>query len=177
MITTRKRSGSNSKRPKEKIINFYELLFRNEEFQNKEDEFWNEEFFLCSPNQEHLESEIMKISSNLEQTVAIRKNLNLLITQCINTLDCGELDIVLIELADGQSYFFRFPENGKRIRNSFHTLCIIFYTIFKKLPETGFEFLNSIFTSTELEEKMRTLIYRCNMFLTSTLNNVNKDSS
>lgn len=88
MIQMRKRSGSNSnKRHKEKIINLYELVFKNEEFQNK-DEFW-EEFLSCNPNFEHLEMEIIKISA-MDQATAVKTNLNLLITQCIKSLDCGE---------------------------------------------------------------------------------------
>lgn len=92
MITTRKRSNSRSKRSKEKIINFYEILFRNEDFaqQNKDEEFWND-FFTCSPNLEHLEGEIVKFqNANLEQFGPLKSNFNLLITQCINTLDSGK---------------------------------------------------------------------------------------
>lgn len=87
MIATRKRSGSNSKRPKEKIIYIYEMLFKNEQFQNIDNIFWDE-FFMFTPNVEHFESEIIKIS-NFEQVPYVRANINLLISQCLRALESG----------------------------------------------------------------------------------------
>jgi hypothetical protein len=84
----RKRSGSNSKRPKEKIIYIYELLFKNEQFVNIDSIFW-EEFFMFNPNIEHFEAEILKLS-NIEQVPFVKNNINLLINQCIKALESGK---------------------------------------------------------------------------------------
>jgi hypothetical protein len=84
MNIPRKRSGSNSKKTKEK----YELLFKNEE----SDEI-NEKLFAdiitSNVNSENFEVEVMKIV-NIEQSAVVRRNLNLLLKECIKSLDSGE---------------------------------------------------------------------------------------
>lgn len=64
-MTSRKRSGSGSKRPKEKVVYLYEkfLYFGgNRDLFENNPEFW-EEFFLLQPNVEILEAELLKLSS------------------------------------------------------------------------------------------------------------------
>lgn len=85
-MTSRKRSGSGSKRPKEKVVYIYELLFRGEDPAKTNPEFWNE-FFLLQPNVDSLEGEFSKLSG--EQLVTIKENINLIFTQCIEMLDSG----------------------------------------------------------------------------------------
>jgi len=87
-MTTRKRSGSGSKRPKEKVVYIYELLLRGEDPTNNNPEFWNE-FFLLQPNVDNLETELMKLTG--EQLVLLKGNINLLFTKCIEMLDSGKL--------------------------------------------------------------------------------------
>lgn len=64
-MTSRKRSGSASKRPKEKVVYLYEKFLyygaNKEQIENNPD-FW-EEFFLLQPNVEILEAELLKLSS------------------------------------------------------------------------------------------------------------------
>lgn len=87
MTTQRKRSGSGSKRPKEKVVYIYELIFRGEEDPtNNNNEFWNE-FFLLQPNVETLETEIMKLTG--EQLIGLKNNINLLFTKSIELMDSG----------------------------------------------------------------------------------------
>lgn len=86
----RKRSGSGSKRPKEKVVYIYELLFRGEDpVNNKEswiNEFWDS-FFLLQPNVESLENELTKLSN--DQLLLVKGNIKLLFTQCIQMLESG----------------------------------------------------------------------------------------
>lgn len=87
-MSSRKRSGSGSKRPKEKVVFIYEMLFRPdfEDPINTNVEFWYE-FFLLQPNIESLENEMTKLS--YEQLIALKTNINLLFHQCIEMLDSG----------------------------------------------------------------------------------------
>lgn len=87
-MATRKRSGSGSKRPKEKVVYIYELLFRGEDPAKTNTEFWNE-FFLLQPNVDSLESEFTKLTA--EQLLAVKENINLMFTQCIEILDSGKI--------------------------------------------------------------------------------------
>lgn len=87
-MSSRKRSGSGSKRPKEKVVFIYEMIFRPdfEDPSNANVEFW-QEFFLLQPNIESLEYEITKLSC--EQLIALKTNFNLLFCHCIEMLDSG----------------------------------------------------------------------------------------
>lgn len=87
-MTTRKRSGSGSKRPKEKVVYIYELLFRGEEPWNNNQEFWNE-FFLLQPNVDVLETELMKLTG--EQFISLKGNIHKLFTKSIELLESGLL--------------------------------------------------------------------------------------
>lgn len=77
-----------SKRPKEKVVHIYELIFRGEEDPtNNNNEFWNE-FFLLQPNVETLETEVMKLTG--EQLIGLKNNIILLFTKSIELIDSGE---------------------------------------------------------------------------------------
>ena len=180
-MSSRKRSGSGSKRPKEKVVYIYEMLFRTDfedPIKNNNDEFWNE-FFLLQPNIEALESELTKLSS--EQLQGLKKNINLLFTQSIDLLDSGEVvvdrgvlcmfrtpfPLQLISLL--LLLFYLFADHPKRVCNSLQTLCALFYGIFKRnASETaGFDVISTIFDFQEIEDKMKHLIAKCNDLLIS----------
>lgn len=84
MNIPRKRSGSNSKKTKEK----YEVLFKNEE-----SEEINENLLRSIINSnivyENFETDLMKIV-NIEHSPFVRKNLNLLFKECIKSLDSSK---------------------------------------------------------------------------------------
>lgn len=84
MNIPRKRSGSNSKKTKEK----FELLFKNEETDDITDNLV-QEIINSNLNCESFEIEIMKIV-NVDQSTVVRKNLNMLVKACIASLDSGE---------------------------------------------------------------------------------------
>lgn len=86
MNIPRKRSGSNSKKTKEK----FELLFKNEESDDITDTLI-QEIINSNLNCESFEIEIMKIV-NVEQSTVVKKNLNVLVKECIKSLDSGESD-------------------------------------------------------------------------------------
>lgn len=118
-MASRKRSGSGSKRPKEKVVYIYELLFIGEDPVKSNVEFWNE-FFLLPPNVDSLDGEISKLTS--EQIVAVKDNINLLFTQCIHMLDSGwRLFCCCFHLNQQVKYFCSFaPQN---IRNVWQIVC------------------------------------------------------
>lgn len=84
MNIPRKRSGSNSKKTKEK----YEVLFKNEESEDINEKLLGE-IIASNINCESFENEVNKIG-NIEQLAVVRRNLNLLLKECIISLDSGE---------------------------------------------------------------------------------------
>lgn len=87
-MSSRKRSGSGSKRPKEKVVYIYEMIFKSdfEDPTKTNAEFW-QEFFLLQPNVECLESEMTKLSCEL--LIQLKENINLLFCRCIEMLESG----------------------------------------------------------------------------------------
>lgn len=85
MNIPRKRSGSNSKKTKEK----YELLFKNEE-SDEVNENLLQEIINSNIVCENFEIEVMRIV-NIDQSIVVRKNLNLLMKECIKYLESGEI--------------------------------------------------------------------------------------
>lgn len=83
MNIPRKRSGSNSKKTKEK----YELLFKNEESDEITENLLSE-IIKSKIILENFDIEVLKV--DIEKSGKVRKNLNLLIKECINSLDSGE---------------------------------------------------------------------------------------
>lgn len=146
-MTTRKRSGSGSKRPKEKVVYIYELLFRGEEEPwNNNQEFWNE-FFLLQPNVDTLETELMKLTA--EQFLSLKGNVHKLFTKSIELLE---------------------SDHPKRVCNCLQTLCALLYAIFRKSSNSesgGFDTLNTLIGFKDAEEKMKELLGHCNNILMS----------
>lgn len=175
-MSSRKRSGSGSKRPKEKVVFLYELLFRSdfEDPTKTNPEFWHE-FFLLQPNVENLENEIIKLSP--EQLIGVKSNINLLFCRSIDLLDSGEFWSCRVawrpcEWVDlcGNSHpnSILLAEHPKRVCNSLQTLCALFYAIFKRhATEVGFDVINTIFAFDEVEDKMKQLIEKCNNLMVS----------
>lgn len=88
MNIPRKRSGSNSKKTKEK----FEILFKNEESEEINENLLTEisvEFI----NFENFEIEINKIV-DIDKLAVVKKNLNLFIKECIKSLDSGEFSSI-----------------------------------------------------------------------------------
>lgn len=84
MNIPRKRSGSNSKRTKER----FEILFKNEESEEMNKNLFDE-IISSIINVENFETDVMKIV-NIEQSAVVRKNLNLFFKHCIDSIDLGE---------------------------------------------------------------------------------------
>jgi hypothetical protein len=85
MNIPRKRSGSNSKKFKEK----YEILFKNEEGEEISENLLAEIIYSII-SVESIELEINKIV-NIEQTNVVKRNINQLIKECIKFLEPGKL--------------------------------------------------------------------------------------
>ncbi|CAG9769602.1 unnamed protein product [Ceutorhynchus assimilis] len=114
-MTSRKRSGSGSKRQfKEKVVQIYETILKGEEIRSNNPLPW-EEFFLLKPKLTTFETEILKLST--EQLQAAKPNLNELFSQCIEILAdntsiraayglqtlCGFLHSIFRKFGDGQT--------------------------------------------------------------------------
>ncbi|XP_058064612.1 armadillo-like helical domain-containing protein 3 isoform X2 [Anopheles bellator] len=136
-MASRKRSGSGSKRPKEKVVHIYELLCHGEDLKRQGTQFW-EEFFLLQPNMEVLESELIKLNS--EQYAIAKSNIVQLFAECINMLSSS---------------------NGKRMMNALQTICVFIYVLFRKQSRA----VNGILSACDKKEEMRTLLSRLNDML------------
>lgn len=148
-MSSRRRSGSGSKRPKEKVVFIYELIFRGEDprTNNPSEEFWNE-FFLLQPNVDALEQELNKQTS--EQLGGVKKNINELFSRCVDILECSE------------------AAHPKRIYNCLLTLSALVHGFFRKAAAeqgSGFDLINTLMGFEEAEERMKRLVQFCNRFL------------
>uniref|UniRef100_A0A182VPT3 DUF1741 domain-containing protein n=1 Tax=Anopheles minimus TaxID=112268 RepID=A0A182VPT3_9DIPT len=114
-MASRKRSGSGTKRPKEKVVHIYELLCRGEDPRRQNAQFW-EEFFLLQPNMDTLECELLKLTP--EQYSCAKHNTQQFFTECINILSTN---------------------SPKRIHNALQTIGVFIHVLFRKLtmPGTG----------------------------------------
>lgn len=112
-MASRKRSGSGTKRPKEKVVHIYELLCRGEDPKKQSAQFW-EEFFLLQPNMETLENELLKLTP--EQYSNAKRNIQQFFTECIKILSTG---------------------SPKRIHNALQTIGVFIHVLFRKLAMPG----------------------------------------
>lgn len=59
-------------------------------------------------------------------------------------------------------------DHPKRVCNSLQTLCALFYALFKRhATEMNFDVISTMFDFNEIEDKMRTLITKCNNLMVS----------
>lgn len=144
-MTTRKRSGSGSKRQfKEKVVQIYECLLKGEDVSNQNILFW-EEFFLLKPNITTLENEILKMTP--EQLQSAKQNINLLFNQCIGILDqCDQ-------------------QHSIRTAYGLLTLCILLHSLFKKPVETQLDVMELLNGSDNFSIKMQKLLNTCQNYL------------
>ncbi|XP_053676741.1 armadillo-like helical domain-containing protein 3 [Anopheles nili] len=112
-MASRKRSGSGTKRPKEKVVHIYELLCRGEDPKRQSAQFW-EEFFLLQPNIDMLEAELIKLTP--EQYASCKSNVQQLFAECINILSSG---------------------NSKRVHNALQTISVFIHVLFRKQSISG----------------------------------------
>ncbi|RZF43949.1 hypothetical protein LSTR_LSTR006757 [Laodelphax striatellus] len=142
-MISRKRSDSGSKRPlKEKVVQIYESFFKGEDLAARNPNFWDE-LFLLKPKPQQLEAEIMKLQG--DQLLAIKDNMNMLFSQCIETLG---------------------HEHTIRVIYALQTLCAVVSSFYKRaLGDCGFNVINILVGFDEAEERMRMLLYHCNNFL------------
>lgn len=142
-MTTRKRSGSGSKRQlKEKVVQIYELFFRGDDLSKNNPSFWDE-FFLLKPKVTYLENEIQKLTP--DQLGVVRDNFNLLFCQCIDTLN---------------------HDHNIRVVYAMQTLCGLVSSVYKKATaESGFDVIHLLMGFQVAEEKMQQLLNFCNAFL------------
>jgi hypothetical protein len=110
MNIPRKRSGSNSKRTKEK----FEALFKNDESEEITENLWTE-IIESSISLENFEIEIFKII-DVEKSAVVRKNLNVFIKECIKSLDSGEFKGVQVKVLEVNFFVFHLQRIQKRLQ-------------------------------------------------------------
>lgn len=122
MNIPRKRSGSNSKKTKEK----YEVLFKNEESEEITESLLAE-IINSNISLDNFEIEVMKIV-NIDQSVVVRRNLNLLIKEGIKSLDSGGCQKYFSETPtryQNNVFIFRQLEKDcKQLENSRHSVLL-----------------------------------------------------
>lgn len=144
-MTTRKRSGSGSKRQfKEKVVQIYECLLRGDDVSNQNILFW-EEFFLLKPNIITLENEILKMSS--EQLQSAKQNINILLNQCIEILDQRD------------------QQHSIRVAYSFLTLAVLLNSIFKKSLESQIDAMDLLNGGDNFGVRIQKLLNICQGYL------------
>ncbi|KAF5278623.1 hypothetical protein FQA39_LY00665 [Lamprigera yunnana] len=143
-MTTRKRSGSGSKRQlKEKIVQIYELFFKGEDLSKNNAAFWDE-FFLLKPKVAYFENEMQKLTP--DQLSLIRENINVLFSECVDALN---------------------DDHNIRIGYALQTLCVLVSSVYKKATaESLFDVIHLLMGFQVAEEKMQQLLKNCNDFLT-----------
>jgi hypothetical protein len=143
-MTSRKRSGSGSKRQlKEKVVQIYESFFKGEDPSLGNPNFWDE-LFLLKPKVPSLEAEIQKLSG--EQLVALKDNISTLFKHCIATLG---------------------HEHHIRVVYALQTLCAVIHSIYKKTSaEFGFDVINILMGFEVADQMMQMLLDQCSNFLT-----------
>lgn len=142
-MTTRKRSGSGSKRQlKEKVVQIYESFFKGEDLSKNNESFWDE-FFLLKPKTIHLEAEVQKLAP--DQLGVVKENINSLFIQCIETLG---------------------HDHHIRVVYALQTLCTLVHSVYKKsTAESGFDIITLLIGFENAEEKMQQLLNYCHNFL------------
>lgn len=146
-MTTRKRSGSGSKRQfKEKVVQIYECLLKGDDLSHQNILFW-EEFFLLKPNVNTLENEILKMTA--EQLQTAKQNINLLLSHCIAILDQKD------------------QQHSIRVAYSLLTLCIILHSLFNKSVESQSEVMELFNGCDNFAIKLQKLLNICQDFLES----------
>ncbi|KAL1122959.1 hypothetical protein AAG570_003284 [Ranatra chinensis] len=141
-MTSRKRSGSGSKRQlKEKIVQIYESFFKGEDLTRLNPNFWDE-LFLLKPKVNQLEGEILRL--NEDQLMAAKENINALFVQCIDTLG---------------------HDHQLRVVYALQTLCTLISAIYKTSGQCGFDVINILMGFDCAEERMRLLLDHCNSIL------------
>lgn len=142
-MTTRKRSGSGSKRQlKEKVVQIYESIFRGEDLAKCSTSFW-EEFFLLRPKVVHFDVEIQKITP--EQFGDVKENINLLFVKCVETLG---------------------HEHNLRVVYAMQTLCALVHAVYRKTTAEGtYDTIGLLMGFEVAEEKMQELLQQCHNFL------------
>ncbi|KAK0085927.1 hypothetical protein PV325_004221 [Microctonus aethiopoides] len=144
-MAMRKRSGSGSKRQhKGKLVPIYESFFKGEDLTLAHPNFWNE-LFLIKPLVPHIESEIMKMTT--EQLTISKENLNSLICHCVDTV---------------------VDEHPFRVVYALQTLAAVIQSMYKKASQGDCEFniIDILVGFDSVEQRMTTLMQHCNNFLT-----------
>ncbi|KAJ8921661.1 hypothetical protein NQ315_010570 [Exocentrus adspersus] len=141
-MTTRKRSGSVSKRQfKEKVVQIYECLLKGDDVSHHNELFWDE-FFLLKPKVVTIESEIQKMS--LEQLQNAKQNISLLYSRCIEVLD---------------------QQHNIRISYGLLTLCALLHAIFKKALDSQIDVIEFLSGFDNLVSNTQKLLNFCHIYL------------
>ncbi|CAI8049221.1 Armadillo-like helical domain-containing protein 3 [Geodia barretti] len=128
---------------KEKLITYYEQLFKGEDPSQGNPRFW-EEFFLLKVNIQYFQTTMSEMKT--WELISLKKSLSLLFVQCCTTL---QLD-----------------DNVIRNINALQTLCVLLRSTFdKKLSDSSFDVIDVVIGFDSAECQMRNLVEALNKFL------------
>lgn len=128
---------------KEKLIAYYEVLFKGEDPSRKNSHFW-EEFFLLKVNVEYIIKTIEELSQ--EEILKLKGVFNLLFGRCVQMLQNDE--------------------NNIRNINALQTLCALTDAILRKnFTESNFDMVDTLIGFESAECQMQNLIECINKFL------------
>ncbi|XP_065919439.1 armadillo-like helical domain-containing protein 3 [Dysidea avara] len=142
-ILLRKGVPGEKKPLKEKLIAYYEILFKGEDPSRKNAHFW-EEFFLLKVNVEYIIKTIEDLSQ--DELLKLKGILALLFSQCVHML--------------------QIDDNNIRNINALQTLCALTYAILrKKFTESNFDIIDTLIGFESAECQMQNLVECINKFL------------
>jgi hypothetical protein len=136
-----------SKALKEKVILYYESIFKGEDPSRKQPRFW-EEFFLLKVNVDYLMKRFNGMS--VPELVKLKNTVNLLFAQCVRALSSEDSII--------------------RYVNALQTLCTLIKVVFQKTwANSGFDVLDVLIGFESAELQMQNLVESVNNILISDL--------
>lgn len=142
-VLLRKGVPGEKKPLKEKLIAYYEVLFKGEDPSRKNSHFW-EEFFLLKVNVEYIIKTIEELSQ--EEILKLKGVFNLLFGRCVQMLQNDE--------------------NNIRNINALQTLCALTDAILRKnFTESNFDMVDTLIGFESAECQMQNLIECINKFL------------
>ena len=127
---------------KEKIVIFYDDIFKGEDICKKNPHMWDE-LFLLKVKVQYLEEVIDSLGQ--EDLLKVKNNINELFSRCCQTLK---------------------EDHQIKVVNALQTLCVLMQCVFKKkFSEFGFDVINVLVGFDEAESQMQKLVECCNTFL------------
>ncbi|KAG8551266.1 hypothetical protein GDO81_004029 [Engystomops pustulosus] len=148
-----RKSSSNKKPLKEKVVLMYDEIFTKEDPTKTNPRFWDE-LFLMKVNLEYLEAKLESLDG--EELMKIKDNINSLFQHCIQALKA---------------------EHQIRVVNSLQTLCALIRGVHQKnKPTSGFDIINMLMGFDKAELRMKSLCLKLLLCLVTVTDNISQNT-